>query len=195
MERKRGFQPKRLLVAALVVYALMSIGACDAGTGANVDRDNGSDTESGNPGNASGIAFSIDDESYFIDNSATGAGYDPASDETCIVSAMHLSSVLFHVYLPGMSTGVYSDPPLPSRYDGRPYIGVMPYGLAHYYHWRDDDDSFTITVTSYGGVGDRIEGTFSAVLSRELVPGDLVPPDPPEAITISDGAFSVTRHY
>ena len=188
METKRGFQPKRLLVAALVVYALTSIGACDAGTGANVDPDNGSDT-------GSGIAFSIGDERFFIDNSAIAAGYDPGLDETCIASGMHLSPVLLHAYFSGRSTGVYSDPPLPNRDDGRPYIAMDPYGWEHYYHWRDHDDSFTITVTSYGAVGGRIEGTFSAVLSRELVPGDLVPPDPPETITITDGTFSVTRHF
>lgn len=128
------------------------------------------------------ISCDIDGQGYSFTPQA--AGYTVSNDETCVVGSGPPSDDSIHIYFPGKTTGVFTDPsPAPST---APYLGILLIDGWKYYSWADEEDSwFTIVVTSYGSIGQRIEGTFE---------GKLVEQGGGESIVVSNGVFSVNRY-
>jgi hypothetical protein len=132
------------------------------------------------------ISFVIGDDTYAFSlaaGDALTAGYTSSYNETCVIGAKGNSEAI-HIYFPGKSTGTftYTDP----KINDAPKIGILLNGGTEYYSWEDGGDYwFSIAVTSYGSVGQRIEGTFEGKLVRE---------GGSETIEVTDGVFSVNRH-
>ncbi|TVQ38544.1 MAG: hypothetical protein EA384_08910, partial [Spirochaetaceae bacterium] len=125
------------------------------------------------------LSFDIDGQGYSFSHPA--AGYIVSNDETCVVGGDLIN--LVHIRFPGKTTGVFTDPTPPGA--TAPYIGILLDG-EKYYLWADRDDSwFSIVVTSYGAIHERIEGTFEGQLVS-LLGGD--------SIEVSNGMFSLTRY-
>lgn len=167
-----------LRVSLAAVVALACLLSCEAGT------DPGSEEPGDGSGAGQSIAFAVGTQQYvFTDNLA--AGYTPGDNATCVVAsdaAGALAENAIHIYFPGNAAGTFNDPP--DSTTDLPRIGILFDSIA-YYAWESGQGCwFIIEVTAYGPVGGRIEGTFS---------GELV--DGAERIQVSDGVFSVMRHY
>jgi hypothetical protein len=180
--RERRLVSEWAAVAAVLFCSFLSF-ACSGGNG-------DSNTQTGLEipdvlGGQEGIAFAIGDDTYVFP--ALAAQFKSILDYTCVLGAKGdppLYSEAIHIYFPGNTTGIFTHPAI----DEKLQIGILlDLGSGpKYYSWEAGGDSwFLIEVTSYGAVGQRIEGTFE---------GKLVSEDGAETIDVSDGIFSVTRH-
>lgn len=132
------------------------------------------------------ISFNVGGDSYVFGlaaGDAVSAGYTTAIEQTCVIGMKGLQEAI-HIYFPGMTTDTFTD--ADPQVNDAPKIGILLNGGTEYYTWQDDGDSwFSITVTSYGSVGKRIEGTFAGKLVRD---------GGTETITVENGVFSVARY-
>lgn len=115
---------------------------------------------------------------YNVPDNYTGVGVKGNTNATKSVSAV--------IVLRGKTTGEYAIGPDEQEDEAYMTLQVKDGSVEKMYTAMEN--AGILKVTSYGNVGDKIEGTFSGTLTRiDMTTGN------PSTVTISNGKFSVAR--